>query len=132
MDSNNQQPIQNEEVDLKEILKTLRRGIPLIVLCTILGVTGAFLYLRYTTPIFEANATVKVDEEGGGIPNPFAEGLDLFGADKSILTQVEILKSRTLCEQTARDLGFETSYFIKGRLINSELYNNSPFSINYT
>ncbi len=67
---------QDDTIDLKKVLFKLLRNWHWFVLA--IAVTGAvaFLYNRYTTPIFEIKTSVLVEEEKAGSPLSGSSGMD--------------------------------------------------------
>ena len=77
----------------------------LLSVIVVLGL--AFLYLRYSTPLYKATATILVkDDKKGGLASELSVLSDLgVGTSKSnVDNEVEILKSRTLTEKTVNQL----------------------------
>ena len=95
----------------------------------------AFLYLRYTTPQYQATTTILVkDEKKGSMLSELSAFSDLglaAGFKGNVDNEIEILKSRTLVESTVRKLNLNITLFIKGSLIDSEIYGNSPIDVNF-
>ncbi|RFS22015.1 capsular biosynthesis protein [Chitinophaga silvatica] len=97
-----------------------------VILCT----AGAWGYLRYTTSSYKVNAKilVKDDDKGGDIPGQeILQQLAVFSNKSSVDNEVEILKSRTLMQKVVTTLQLNTSYFVEGRIKESEQYGNLPF-----
>jgi len=101
----------------------------------VLGLSGAWLYNRYTTTIYAMKSSVMIQEEGS---NSFitqnsgftGEALRGFGTSyQGISNQMIILKSKPVVTRAIRELGFEVSYFNKGRLSEAEVYLDAPFRV---
>ncbi len=102
------------------------------VLSVIVVLCLAFLYLRYTTPLYKATATILVkDDKKGGLASELSVLSDLgVGTSKSnVDNEVEILKSRTLTEKTVNELHLNINYLSNGRVKSSELYKASPIVV---
>lgn len=94
----------------------------------------AFLYLRYTIPQYQASTTILVkDEKKGGMLSElsaFADIGGLAGGMKSnVDNEIEILKSRTLIENTVKKLNLTVSIVFKGKIIDNELYKEAPIEV---
>lgn len=85
-----------------------------------LAITGiwAFLYLRYTTPIYQVNSVllIKDEKKGGMAGNDVLKDLELFSGNKIVENEVEVLKSRTLIEKVVNELNLTVSYFQEGAI----------------
>jgi capsular exopolysaccharide synthesis family protein len=94
----------------------------------------AVLYLRYTTPQYKASATILVkDEKKGGMLSElsaFSE-LGLGGVKSNVDNEIEILKSRSLIENTVKRLNLNVSLFMIGRINNGEIYKTPPIEVHF-
>ena len=96
----------------------------------------AFIYIRYyTAPSFVASTTITLKDEKGTI-NPELSSLSdigLFGKmNNNVGTEIEILKSRTLFEKTVNKLNLNLTLLVKGKILNTELFQNSPIIVNFS
>ena len=91
----------------------------------------AFLYNRYTEPIYSASTTVLIRDDSNsslGAEN-LLEGLELFSGKKNLKNEIGILESFDLTKKTLENLEFQTSYYYVGKIRTNELYKNVPFTI---
>ncbi len=97
----------------------------LFVLFIVISLFTAFIYLRYAAPIYKITAKILVkDQKNGGEVsqgNIFSD-LELLNPISTVDNEVEILKSRTLMENTVNSLQLNTSYFSKGSVRQSEVF----------
>ncbi|TDW48594.1 capsular exopolysaccharide synthesis family protein [Flavobacterium sp. 270] len=97
-----------------------------IIICLI----GAFLYLRYTTPAYEASTTILVkDEKKGGMLSELSAFADLGlgGSMKNnVDNEIEILKSRTLVESTINELDLNVALYVEGKVVDRDIYADTP------
>lgn len=116
---------QPEPVDLKAMMATYLRYWYLFLLGPILGLGAAFLYLRYTTPLYEIKTSLLIKDEKN---NPLASesgefsGLSLLSPSKSLDDERIILKSQSLMQRVLTELELQTSYSVQGRVLNQEVY----------
>src|SRR5690606_27756726 len=136
-ETRNPQPVyrpQEEEIDLREQLGIYLRHWPWFVASVLLCLLAAFLYLRYTTPVYNNVATIiiKDEENKGGM-----SGLEAFAdlgmlngiGTHSIENEIGILKSRRLMTSVAQNLHLNVRFFEEGTVRTSELYQNVPFKV---
>ena len=124
-----------EEVNLREQLDKYlihwRWFLVSIIICLIC----AFLYLRYTTPSYEATTTILVkDEKKGGMLSELSAFADLGlgGSMKNnVDNEVEILKSRTLVESTVQKLNLNNALFVEGKIVDRDIYSDSPIKVTF-
>ena len=104
----------------------------LICLCV------AFIYLRYTTPVYNVSANVLIQQENqkgglGGLSGGaigMLSGLGGISFSSSFDNEMEIMQSRTLLKKVVTDLGLYISTFqqrITG--YNVPLYKTSPIQV---
>jgi capsular exopolysaccharide synthesis family protein len=120
----------DDEIDLRLLFQEIRRNWHYFLFSIIFFSIGALLYIRFTLPVYEARTSVLVKDTKNTTKN--IEDLftgDLFGNTKNIATEIGILKSRSILDETIRDLNLEISYYSNSPLFKLPLYKNHPFSI---
>ncbi len=119
-----------------ELEKYLRKW-KYFVLGVIVSLLIAGLYLRYTTPLYKASATILIkDNKKSGISAELEAFKDLGivggGSSNNPENEIEILKSRKVIESVIDTLDLDVSYYITGRVIESELYKESlPIKVKF-
>jgi capsular exopolysaccharide synthesis family protein len=126
---------QNEDFNLRDTLERYLNNWQWFVLAVCLCITIAYVYLRYTTPQYQASTTILVkDEKKGGMLSELSAFSDLglgSGLKSNVDNEIEILKSRTLVERTVKKLALNIVMVQKGNVISSELYKNTPIEVNF-
>ncbi len=120
----------DDEIDLRLLFQEIRRNWHYFLFSAILFSIAALLYIRFTLPVFEARSSVLVKDTKNTSKN--IEDIftgDLFGNTKNIATEIGILKSRSILEETIRELNLEVSYFSHSPLFKVPLYQNHPFTV---
>ena len=135
---NEQEFFQEENLDsginIKELIGKFLHHWFWFVLGLMLSFIIAFVYLRYQIPIYQAKATVLIkDEKKGGALSELSafSDLNIMSGSSSLDNEIEIFKSRNLMSRVVRDLNLQTSYLVKGNVIQKELYTNLPFKVIY-
>jgi capsular exopolysaccharide synthesis family protein len=86
---------EDDEIDLRDVWQTLRRNWLLIAGCFALAVAAGWLITGRIRPVYQASATLRIDETKTTLP-----GLDLLqqlgGGENEVSTEMEELRSRTL------------------------------------
>jgi capsular exopolysaccharide synthesis family protein len=127
---------ENQDIDFKRILRLIINNWFLILLLSLLAIACAYLYNRYTQPVYTAAGSIIVKDESSnslGADAVQLQGLDLFKSQKNLSTEIEIIKSRLIVERAVQQMPFplEISYFAKGRFKTTDLYKQTPFLIEY-
>lgn len=130
----NRNYVQEEEIDLREQLDLYMHKWPWFVIGVIICLFGAFLYLRYTTPVYKTIATIIIkDEDNQGINSGLSQFADMgiLGgmSTSSIENEIGILKSKRLLTNVGRKLQLHIRVLEKGDILTTELYANSPFNV---
>lgn len=96
---------------------------------------GAYIYLRYSTPQYNAFATLMLrDEKKGGVDsemNAFSDLAILSNVKSNLDNEIEVLKSRTLIMTAVNSLALNVSYVNEGRVKSEELYKKSPIQFSF-
>ncbi len=111
----------------KLILKKSLLWVLLIILTTN---SLAYLYLRYTKPVFESESIIKLEVQSDaailGISNP-AIGPDISG----LSGEIELLRSKLFFTRVADVINYNVSYHYYGRYLTDERYKNCPFEVSF-
>ncbi len=119
-----------EQPSIVDLVSTYIPYWPLFILFMMLSFAGAYLYLRYKVPLYEANATIIIkDERKGYDDSKLIETLDLINTKKIIENEVEVLQSRNLMNEVVKKLHLYAPILQEGKLQSISAYNNAPLVI---
>lgn len=125
----------NQEMNLREQLDKYLIHWKWFLFSALICLVLAFLYLRYTTPIYEASTSILVkDEKKGGMLSELSAFSDLGlggGYISNVDNEIEILKSRTLVESTIKKLNLNVSLVVEGNVVDTEIYAKSPINVSF-
>jgi capsular exopolysaccharide synthesis family protein len=130
--NNQQETYQEQTIEFKEVLFKFYKYYYLFIITIIISLFFAFLFNKYSKPIYESNTTVLIqDEKKHSVTNPgdFMEGFGLFAGKKNLENEIGVLQSYTLINEVVTELNLGTSYFIEEHFISNELYKKSPFVV---
>lgn len=107
------------------------------VLSLIICMGAAHIYLRYATPIYQSAAKLLIKDDEGSSSSSFKGGNSIMSAtnlgiisnSNGIDNEMEILKSRTLAQQTVYDLKLYVNYRHEGKLKDHVLYGDQEVNI---
>lgn len=112
------------------VLRPFYRGLPIVIVCMILGVLIANRYLRYVTPSYESTTFIKLaDNHDGPSGTNLFRDFDVFATSNKINAEVELIKSGVLLEKATRLLNLGVSISRIGKINTTELYKKSPITI---
>ena len=89
--------------------------------------------VRYTKPIFAAEATLRVQDnkqmnQGLGMMESFGFGL----MQDDIQSEIQLVQSRSMVEKAINNMNFTSLYYLVGTLVTSEIYkDDAPFVVIY-
>jgi len=122
----NQFQDENDTINIRTEIEKYLRHWKWFFLGIIISLGVAFLYLRYSTPQYSASASIMIkDNQKSGISAELAAFEDLGiiggGSANNPENEIEILKSRKIIGNVVDSLHLGVSYFISGRVIESEV-----------
>jgi tyrosine-protein kinase Etk/Wzc len=120
--------------EIKKIIAKLLGNWYWFVLAVIFALSLAFIYVRYTPPLYDIRAMVLVGEGNSKSPITaiYGQGGGMFQDTRdwaSLYNQIAIVSSSPIVSRTISGLDFEISYFSQGRVSETEMYDNIPFEI---
>ncbi|WP_053992528.1 tyrosine-protein kinase family protein [Mangrovimonas sp. TPBH4] len=131
--------MENQNVNTKELVNnvvgTYLSQWKLILACLVTALCLAFLKIRYTSPMYEATASLKIKEDKNS--NKLAEistlqNYGMFSNNFSnVNDEIEIIKSRTIIDAVVKDLKLNIKQYVSGKILDGEAYTAPPFTINF-
>ncbi|MEP7142007.1 MAG: polysaccharide biosynthesis tyrosine autokinase [Ferruginibacter sp.] len=121
---------QNKEaLNLQVITKYLAYW-PFFVLFLLLAIGGAYFYLGYAIPKYEANATILIKDEKKGTEDTRAvESFNPISNKKIIENEIEVLQSRSLMNAVVKTLHLYAPIFQEGKIKSISAYQIAPILV---
>lgn len=127
---------EEETLNLRQIIEKYTQYWQWIVLSLVVFVSAAFLILRYSSPVFQTNAKILVEDSKDQNMNTsnlsIFKDLGILSNTSNIENEIEIIKSRSLAGKVATQLNLQTTYYdnnSKTGIKNSEIYLNTPIQL---
>lgn len=119
-----------DDFDFEKLRQVFVSVWPWVLGIMIITTSLAFLYVRYTKPIYSAESILKLDIKNDanllGLQNPLEQDI------KGLAGEIEILRSRLFFSKVVDAVGMDISYYHPGRShLVDERYGNSPFEVTY-
>ena len=127
-----QEPAGKSLFNFQTIYMTLILNWKWFALSLIICLGLASIYLRYTTPIYQAYAKLLIKEENntrGRNSLQYATNLGMVTNSTGIDNEMEILKSSSIAIQAVKDLKLYTTYMSSGKVTNRLIYKNQPITV---
>ena len=119
-------------LSIKDMFFKYVRFLPVFLLSLALTLFGAWVYLRYATPIFRSSGTLEINDEsqsGNNINDPKLNQLTLNTGTTNIQNEIEVLKSKPLMERVVKALNLQVSYKAIGKIKSPDIYKQGPFLV---
>lgn len=103
---------------------------PLFLLLLILAFAGSWLYLRFSTPLYESTAKLQIKDERKGTEDTKSLGdLNMISTKKIIENEVEVIQSKTLLNDVVKNLHLYAPVYEEGKIRRIPAYTSSPIVI---
>ena len=132
MMENEQEPAGKSLFNFQTVYMTLILNWKWFALSLIICLGLASIYLRYTTPIYQAYAKLLIKEENnnrGRNSLLYSSNLGVVSNSAGIDNEMEILKSSSIAIQAVKDLKLYTTYMSSGKVTNRLMYKTQPITV---
>lgn len=123
---NSQLSTQEESIDIKLLFIKFFRYWYFFALTIFVALVIAFLFNKYTKPVYEVKTTVLIKDDKAG---QNLIGLGIVNNQQNLQNEMGVINSYAMASRTIDNLNFEVSYFKEDNFITSELYKTSPFEV---
>ncbi len=103
---------------------------PLLIVFVFLSLVGAYIFLRYTTPVYAAHASLLIkDNRKGSDDGQTLQSVSFFESKKNSDNEIRVLQSRSLMEEVVKRLGLYAPLSQKGKVKSGDAYQISPIIV---
>lgn len=120
----------NQDLDFKLLLHVLTKNLVWIVFLFVLGITSAFLLIRYTKPVYRAKSVIQLTSSESAQKNILDEKLNPYD-NANLAKEIELLRSPVFLQRVVKKMPVDISYYSKGAILNFETYKSTPFTVQY-
>lgn len=120
----------NKKINFKKEIVRFLKYWPWIIVSMIAFYLGAYFYLKYTQPQYLSKTTLLFQEASGGkgaLGDLKSLGMGVSGGDE-LQGEAAIIISKPILHRVAKNLNLDVSFYVKGKIREVELYDQSPFS----
>jgi len=122
----------NDELDIKLFLFIARRSLIYVILFLGIALAGAFFYLRYTYQIYSASGTIQISSNDKNINEIFGTETVISEKQTDLDMARELISSPVFLGQVFDKLPLKVSYYYEGRILATEQYKGSPYTVDAT
>jgi capsular exopolysaccharide synthesis family protein len=123
------EPPEND-FDFRALINKITYHWPLFLFMVLVSAVIGNLYLRYTTPLYEASATLMIK---GGKQSSYADKviqeIDVFDVASSIENEIELLRSGPIIQQVVDSLDLHHIYITEGQIRKVDVYSKIPYKL---
>jgi len=119
--------------DIRKIVQLIVQNWYLFLIFVPLCLASVWIYHRYTVPVYRASITMifKIDQERSFSNSVLTEGFGLSPEMRSFENQSFIIRSHAMVLRAINRLDFGVSYYSKGRVKDTEIYDPLPFLVKF-
>ncbi len=121
------------DFDIATLLVVSKKSIIWLVILFSSSLLGAFLFNRYTKPVYESLSIIKLDLKSNagvlGFKNFKDESVQEATKFTTISGEMEFLKSRMIAEKVIKRMDLEVGYYAYGKFLVQERYKTSTFNV---
>lgn len=92
---------------------------------------AAYLFVRYTKNLYQSNSVLKLDVNKQATEFGIATSVVEDPSMNLMAGEIEIIQSRLFLTRVLDSAGLEVSYFSVGRVLDDEMYQTTPFRVDY-
>ncbi|PQA52721.1 GumC family protein [Siphonobacter curvatus] len=124
------QVVETDSTNIRAILMRYARNWPWFLVSVVVALGAGYAYLLYQQPIYRVQASLLIKDEKKGVDTgELMKQLDMFGQQKLVDNEIEILKSYTLMNKIVGDMNLEVKYFEPSKFGKREVYGNVPIKL---
>jgi len=128
MNTNNIQ-IDEDEIDIKEVFRTIYRYRYMIIAMIILFAFASSYYAYFKPNVYKASASVEVGLQKRGFRGQDVLSMAMDPGSMNVDTEIGIIKSRFLTSKALKEVDFGHRYYTTRRYKEVELYKSSPLKV---
>jgi capsular exopolysaccharide synthesis family protein len=115
--------------DITKLLFTFKRNILWLFLFLLIAFGSSYVWLRYTKPIYESKAVIKLEYKNDIDNAGLNFGTNGRGSINDIASEIEIIRSDRIFMDIAEELNLHKVYYEYGNLLNEEKFIHPPFRV---
>lgn len=116
-----------KDYDVNVVKTILKRRWWVPVLCIFFFLLTAFIYLRYTKPVYRSSLLVQLEDQDNAKKLIDLENVNANSSELN--SDVELLRSQLLFERALKKLGVNVSLYHQGNILTEEKYLSSVFNV---
>lgn len=123
---------EDSRLNLKEFIVKYISYWPLFIVSLGIAISVAFLYLRYTIPLYSVKSLLLIKDDNPGLSGNGGGAYSdvmLFKNRDNVQNEIQILKSRAIMARVVNSLNLNAIYYGSGKIKTTNIYDHSPFKL---
>jgi tyrosine-protein kinase Etk/Wzc len=121
-----------EEINFSKIFDLFQSRWYFVVISLLVSLVLCKLYLRYTKPVFQAVASVRVEEDDNLQSFGLMQAFGFGNWTDNIQSEIQLIRSRSMVSEALKVMDIHCLYYLVGTVITAEMYrDDSPFLVVY-
>ncbi|RAJ09275.1 GumC family protein [Arenibacter echinorum] len=123
----------SSELGLKEIITNYTKHWKWFVLSVIVALAIGYVKLRYSIPEYAAEAKIQIldDKNSTSELSTFQDLGVMPGGANKVEDEIQLINSRSNLIEVVKKLGLNVKVTSLGKILDSEIYRNPPFKVNF-
>ncbi len=117
----------NSGVDIGVLAFLINKSRWYLLLFFLLSFSLAFLYLRYSQPIYESRAVIQINDANRA--DDILHIQDVTDGGNLLAEAIEQIKSRVFLKRVVEKLDIGVNYYAQGTFKSNEMYHSSPYLV---
>jgi tyrosine-protein kinase Etk/Wzc len=103
---------------------------PLFLILFVIAIGCAYMYMRYTAPVYESNARIMIKDQMKGVEDSKElQSLDVVSVNKTIDNETEVIQSLSLLTKVVNTSGLYAPVYAEEQFKDVSAYNSSPIKL---
>jgi len=120
----------NDQQQIKRLIIKILKGTPFVVLVLLISLFLAYKYISYQNPLYKSTIKIKLAKSTYGISaSNLFKSFDVFSTDQDIQAEVITIQSQRIIQEALKKLDFGISYYRVGEVRTSDMYHETPFTV---
>ncbi len=121
-----------EEINFSKIFDLFQARWYFVVISLLISIVLCKLYLRYTKPIFQASASVRVEEDDNLQTFGLMQAFGFGNWTDNIQSEIQLIRSRSMVNDALKEMDIHCLYYLVGTVVTAEMYrDDTPFLVLY-
>lgn len=119
------------QFDFDKLKFVFRKSLPWMVIIFVCSLVGAYMYLRWTQPSYQANTLIQMEVQSAAHMMQYDVLMGAPEAQANISKEIELLKSDIMYKAVLDSINLTVNYYQKGEILDTEIFNTSPFTVEH-